>query len=272
MRALFIEHDHCSPVGPVGDRLAARGYDITEFLVVPADRFGDPGVRVSFPDPLSFDVIVPMGAIWSAYDHQLIGSWLAPELGLLRAAWERRVPVLGICFGGQALAMALGGSVAAAGQPEIGWHLVQTDDPELIEPGPWFEWHYDSWRPPAAARSLARTGVGPQAFVAGNSLAVQFHPEVTSSVLRLWLDNGGYADLARSGIDAAGLLGQTRRLEAAAVARAGACRQLPRPGRDPSGRRRTADAVRQEEDLNPGGGQPPPSPPAPQSWRSDVAS
>lgn len=221
MRALFIEHDHCSPTGAVGDRLARRGYDITEFLVVPADRFGDPGVRVSFPDPASFDVIVPMGAIWSAYDHQLIGSWLAPELDLLRAAWKLRIPVLGICFGGQLLATALGGSVAAAGQPEIGWHQVQTTDPELIEPGPWFEWHYDRWTRPAAARSLARTGVAPQAFVAGNSLAVQFHPEVTLPVLRLWLDNGGDADLARAGIDIAGLLAQTGRLEAAAVARAG---------------------------------------------------
>ena len=76
---------------------------------------------------------------------------------------------------------------------------MQTTDPELIEPGPWFEWHYDRWHPPAAARSLARTGVAPQAFVAGNSLAVQFHPEVTLTLLRLWLDNGGDADLARAG-------------------------------------------------------------------------
>jgi GMP synthase-like glutamine amidotransferase len=220
LRALFIEHDHCSPTGPVGERLVQRGYDVTEFIVVPADRFGDPGVQVSFPDPASFDVIVPMGAIWSAYDHELIGSWLVPELALLRSAWEQRIPVLGICFGGQALAMALGGSVAATGQPEIGWHPVRTADPDLIEPGPWFEWHYDRWQPPAAARPLARTDVAPQAFVAGNSLAVQFHPEVTLPVLRLWLDNGGHADLARSGIDIAGLVQQTRQLEAAAVARA----------------------------------------------------
>jgi GMP synthase-like glutamine amidotransferase len=254
VRALFIEHDHCSPTGPVGDRLAERGYDITEFLVVPADRFGDPGVPVSFPDPADFDVIVPLGAIWSAYDDQLIGSWLVPELALLRSACEQRIPVLGICFGGQALALALGGSVAAAGQPEIGWHRVETADPGLIEPGPWFEWHYDRWRPPAAARPVARTAVAPQAFVAGNSLAVQFHPEVTLPVLRLWLDNGGHASLARSGVDAAVLAEQTRRLEAAAVARAGRLVDSfldrvatipargpagPRPGPHVTGRHRT---------------------------------
>ena len=220
MRVLFIQHDHCSPTGSVGERFAERGYDVTEFLVVPADRFHDPGVEVSFPDPATFDVIVPMGAIWSAYDHDRIGSWLAPELDLLRAAHERGIPVLGICFGGQALAAGLGGRVEAADRPEIGWHEIQTSRPDLIEPGPWFEYHYDRWHPPAGARSLAHTDVAPQAFAIGNSLAVQFHPETTPAILECWLDNGGYADIIRAGVRPDEVLGQTRRLAAAAAARA----------------------------------------------------
>ncbi len=220
MRVLFIQHDHCSPTGSVGDRFADRGYDVTEFLVVPADRFEDPGVDVSFPDPGSFDVIVPMGAPWSAYDHERIGSWLIPELELLRTAQERGIPVFGICFGGQALALALGGRVEAAERPEIGWYEIETSHPDLIEPGPWLEYHYDRWHPPAGARSLARTGIAPQAFVIGSSLAVQFHPEATPAVLECWLDNGGYADLAGAGISPHEVLGQTRRLAGAAAARA----------------------------------------------------
>ena len=62
MRVLFIQHDHTSPPGLVGERFSARRYDVEEFLVVPADRSLDPGVSVDFPDPAGFDAIVPMGA------------------------------------------------------------------------------------------------------------------------------------------------------------------------------------------------------------------
>ena len=220
MRALFIEHDHCSPAGLVGERFTERGVDVTHFVVVPESRYASPGVQVTFPDPGAFDVVVPMGAIWAVYDHARIGSWLDPELDLLRTACRRGIPVLGICFGGQALAVALGGTVAAAARPEIGWQEVETRAPELIEAGPGFEYHYDSGRPPPSARTLARTAAAPQAFMAGNSLGVQFHPEVTADVLQVWLDNGGEADLVKARISPAQLLDQTRAAEAGARVRA----------------------------------------------------
>lgn len=220
MRALFIEHDHLEPPGPVGDRFTERGYDVSEFVVVPPGSFGNPGVQADFPDPARFDVIAPMGAPWSAYDHALIGSWLLPELDLLRAAHQAGIGILGICFGGQALALALGGAVMAAPEPEIGWYEIQTTAPALIEAGPWFQYHYDRWQPPAGATTLARTALAPQAFVTGSSLAVQFHPELTPSMLDGWLGNGGYAELAGLGLDAAGLVEQTRQLAASSAARA----------------------------------------------------
>ena len=211
MRALFIQHDHVSPAGPVGEGFARRGYDVEEFLVVPADRFHLPDVAVEFPDPATYDAIVPMGAPWSVYDEATIGAWVLEELTFLRRAHEAGVPVLGICFGGQALAAALGGSVERAAEAEVGWVTIESDDPGLVESGPWFEWHHDRWTPPPGAVSLARTSVSDQAFRIGRSLAVQFHPEITPSQLQAWIDNGGKDFLVAHAVDPAALVAETVR-------------------------------------------------------------
>ena len=87
MRLLVVQHDHASPLGPVAERFAERGYDATSHLVVPEARFHDPGVRTEFPDFTGFDAVVLMGAPWSAYD-QLVASWVVPERERLRRADE----------------------------------------------------------------------------------------------------------------------------------------------------------------------------------------
>jgi len=211
VRALFVQHDHVSPAGPIGARLSEHGYDVEELEVVPEGSFHQPGVAVEFPDPTGYDVIVPMGAPWSVYDHDLIGTWAVPELDFLRDAHTAGVPVLGICFGGQALATALGGAVVASPEVELGWYAVETDDPGLVEAGPWFQWHHDRWVAPDGARTLARTRLADQAFVIGRSLAVQFHPELTPSMLAGWLANGGRDYVVAHGLDADVLLDRTAR-------------------------------------------------------------
>ena len=187
MRALFIQQDHVSPPGPVGEALAERGYEIVEFNVVPEERFDDPHLTVEFPDPLDFDVIVPMGAVWAVYDADKI-SWIADELAMLRRAHENGVSILGLCFGGQALAAALGGSVMPAGGEEIGWYVVDSDEQELVGAGPWFQWHSDKFEAPPGSRVIARTELSPQAFVIGHSMGLQFHPELTPEQLESWLE------------------------------------------------------------------------------------
>lgn len=197
MRALVVQHDHVSPPGPVGERLVERGYDLDLHTVVEQDNFHAPHVHNPFPTLDGVDLVVTMGAVWSAYDVSTIGSWVGTELDLLREADRRGVPVLGICFGGQLLAAAHGGRVERSDEPEIGWVTVETDDETLAPAGPWFQWHFDRWVTPPGATELARNGVAPQAFALRRNLAVQFHPELTSAMLDGWLGNGG-AESARA--------------------------------------------------------------------------
>ena len=221
-RVLFVQQDHVSPTGPVGEGFADLGYDVEELLVVPQDRFGSPDVTVDLPDPTRYDAVVPMGAPWSVYDEATIGTWVGAELAFLRAAHDAGVPVLGICFGGQALAAALGGRVVAAGTTTIGWQTVATSRPDLVEAGPWFQWHGDRWElpPDLAGAAIAATSDCEQAFLVGRSLGLQFHPELTPAMLAGWLDNGG-RELARAhGVDPDELVAGTDREADAAAARA----------------------------------------------------
>ena len=52
MKALFIQHDHVSPTGPVSDRLRHHGYEIDEMVVVPEESFRDPNVKFALSEPV----------------------------------------------------------------------------------------------------------------------------------------------------------------------------------------------------------------------------
>ncbi|MEN9620089.1 MAG: hypothetical protein RL499_282 [Actinomycetota bacterium] len=216
MRVLFVQHDHVSPLGLVGERFAHNGFEIDTHLVVPESAFSAPNITTDFPDARDYDVLVPLGAPWGAWDDACIGNWLVPEIAWLRDAVERGMPVLGICFGGQLLARALGGSVAPAPRGEIGWTSVWSDRPTLVGDGPWFQFHYDRWTVPPGAVEIARTPAASQAFVVGRSLAVQFHPELDAAGLQGWLDWGGASKVRDNGDDPEVMLSQTRAFEAAA--------------------------------------------------------
>jgi GMP synthase-like glutamine amidotransferase len=134
-------------------------------------------------------LIVILGSEWSVYSDAVAES-VDRERAFVAAAVEAHVPVLGICFGAQLLAAALGGEVGRAEHDEVGWMQVQPEPgaPAAIEPGPWFQFHRDTFTLPPAARLLATSDVGPQAFSYGSALAMQFHPEVTPGIVARWAD------------------------------------------------------------------------------------
>ena len=201
MRVLFLQHDHLSPAGPVAERFAHRGYEVIDRVVVAPEHFHDPNIPFDFPDPRDFDALVVMGAPWGAWDDETIGNWLLPEMDWLRRADEFDVPVLGICFGGQLLARAHGGSVARSPRPQIGWTPIWTQEPDLVGPGPWFQWHFDRWQLPPGAHEIARDSLASQAFTLRRNLAVQFHPELTAAGLQGWFNNGGRSQVEADGQD-----------------------------------------------------------------------
>lgn len=211
MRALVIAHDPGSLPTMVGERLVHHGFELVTFQVA---TFDDPRSDAPFPDPGEFDLVLPMGAVWSVYDEESIGSWIGRELDLIREADRRGVPVFGICFGGQALAAALGGEVRPSPEPQIGWYHIRSDRPDVLAEGPWMQWHHDQFIPPPGAQEIARDDVCSQAFVIGRHLGVQFHPEVDHEHVAMWLaidEHGDGQQLESMGITAQDLLDQTAR-------------------------------------------------------------
>lgn len=222
MRVLAIQHGPNAGPGIVGEHLERRGAEID--LVLISDRIDRAVHHATLPDPTVYDLVLPLGAIWSVYDDEHIGSWIHRELDLLRTAVAADVPVLGICFGGQALAAALGGTVEPAPRPELGWTSIRTSAPELVPAGPWFEWHTDRFSVPDGATELARNPSGPQAFRFGRSLGLQFHPEVDTAIVEAWLDMLGDAvenTLAPYGLTREALLRACREREEVARREAG---------------------------------------------------
>jgi GMP synthase-like glutamine amidotransferase len=208
MRVLVIRHHDVDTAGFIADAFEARGASLDVHL------FPDHG---ALPGIGGVDHIVVMGSVSSVNDPD---PWIAEELAWIRAVDQAGVPVLGICFGAQALCAALGGRVEAMPVKEVGWFTVTSADEDAVPAGPWLEFHEDHCVLPAGAAVLARNDAAVQAFRIGRHLAVQFHPEVDGSLLKRWLDAHTDAETRQLGIDPDQFLADTIREEPASRARA----------------------------------------------------
>lgn len=211
-RVLVVQHEEPTPPGLLGEWLLERGVTVEPFRIDLEDRV---------PDPRGYALVVSLGSEFPAYDDTV--PFLGRERALFEAALEAEVPILGICFGGQLLARVLGGSVFRATEAEIGWLPVRSRDPKRVPEGPWFQWHFDTFTVPSTAELLAESDVGPQAFVAGRNLGVQFHPEVSTGIMEDWVRVYRH-ELDGEGIDPDALLAET--YERASASRANAAALL----------------------------------------------
>lgn len=140
--------------------------------------------RGEFPSSIDeCDAWLFTGSAWSAYDTD---DWIVQAHDLVRALDAARRPTVGVCFGHQLVARALGGEVVKA---HSGWGVgVQTT--RLLEQRPWMTpvrdalpllvTHQDQVRrPPEGATVLAERDTCPYDMlqIGEHVLTFQGHPE-----------------------------------------------------------------------------------------------
>lgn len=178
--ALCLQHVPFEGPGIFRRSLESRGYTLWSRLV-PVE--GLP------PDPANFLLI--MGGPMSVNDAD---PWIEAELQFVKTALEREMPVLGICFGAQLLAKALGASVVPGPKFEIGMVPVALTDEANTDPVfaslpqrfPVFQWHGEGITLPADSIHLVASPDFPiQAFrVKDHVYGLLFHPEMEETGIR----------------------------------------------------------------------------------------
>ncbi|GAB3246550.1 type 1 glutamine amidotransferase family protein [Chitinimonas naiadis] len=160
------------------------------------------------------DLLVVLGGPMGVYEQDR-HPWIQRELVLIRQRLDAGKPTLGICFGAQLMAAALGAKVyAGSAGKEIGFYPLTLSADGLASPlrhlaggdKQMFHWHGDTFDLPQGARLLASSERYPnQVFAIGqHGLGLQCHPELQSGRIGEWL-TGHAAELHAAGIDPATL-------------------------------------------------------------------
>lgn len=152
--------------------------------------------RGQLPDSLAeCDAWLFTGSKWSVYDPD---PWIHDAHELARALHAERRPTIGICFGHQLIARALGGRVEKA---ESGWG-VGVHTMRILDRRPWMDparqmlsllvSHQDQVvEPPAEAERLAGHEFCPHDMfqIGGHILTFQGHPEFAKGYSRATMEH-----------------------------------------------------------------------------------
>lgn len=170
----------------------------------------NPAHGVPLPaDSSGYDALIIYGGVQSANDGQ-DKPYIAEELDWLSDWIASGRPALGICLGAQLIAKTLGAKVAPhpEGIREIGFHKLQPtpeSDGFLQAPAHFYQWHGEGFTLPDNCELLAKGEQFPnQAYrYRSNTYGLQFHPEVSRTVMQSWFASGGYALLSSPGAHSA---------------------------------------------------------------------
>jgi GMP synthase (glutamine-hydrolysing) len=195
-KILSIQNISCETLGTLEDFLESDGY-VLDKVLAPEGPIPQSAIE--------FSAIILLGGPMSVYDGI---PYLTKEQFLIRDAFRRNIPVLGVCLGSQLIAGALGGTVFRGAKKEIGWYDVKITDKgldnlfnglEKKELGV-FQWHGDTYTLPQNAVVLAYSDLYPQAFKIGSAYGLQFHLEVTADMIKVWTEEYR-EEIKREGIE-----------------------------------------------------------------------
>lgn len=176
-RALIIRHVPYEGVAGYREPIEAAGYQVDRIDVA------DPGFgALDLREP---DLLIMMGGPMGVYEQDR-HPWITCQLRRLALRLDADRPTLGVCFGAQMIAAALGSRVYPGPAKEVGFHPVTVHDQAGEGPlrhlagVPILHWHGDTFTLPEGADLLASSHVyDHQAFRRGaNLLALQFHAEM----------------------------------------------------------------------------------------------
>ncbi len=176
-QALIIRHVPHEGVAGYRQPIEAAGYAIDRIDVC------DPGFSgIDLCEP---DLLIMMGGPMGVYEQDC-HPWIGCQMRRLARRMEADRPTLGVCFGAQMMAAALGAHVYAGPYKEVGFHPVRVHNTvpgnplEGLRDVPILHWHGDTFSLPEGVELLASSHVyAHQAFRRGaNILALQFHAEM----------------------------------------------------------------------------------------------
>jgi len=192
---LVIQNDETDPPHLAGRWLMELGFQIKILRAFNGEK-----VPTTVPEDIC--ALMPLGGHMGAMDDH-VAPWLANERLLLADAVSREIPIFAICLGAQLLAAATGGKVERAPISEIGiYEISPTANKDEIfdfEKGTLVaQWHEDQvTKLPEGAICIASSELCEnQVFRIGSkTYAVQFHPEIDSSIIHTWEEHADNAFL-----------------------------------------------------------------------------
>lgn len=172
---LIIRHVPHEGIAGYRAPIEAAGYDLARIDVSDA---GFAAIDLSEPD-----LLIMMGGPMGVYEQDR-HPWIACQMRRLARRLDAGRPTLGVCFGAQMIAAALGARVYPGRAKEIGFYpldLAGAPSPlQHLAGVPVLHWHGDTFDLPPDVELLASTAAyRHQAFRRGpNILALQFHGEM----------------------------------------------------------------------------------------------